>query len=386
MTPVALAFAVLQDRHGQQLLGYVMAAELLPNVLMVLIGGSLADRYRRDRLIQLANLGSGFTQAGIAAIVLTATSPYWIIPLAVMGGILSAFTSPALRGILPEIVDPPHLKQANTLLTTSRSVAKIVGPAAAGVLVATLGGGWGIALDAMSFFIAAACMAGIHLPSHPAPRTDSLIPQMREGWQYFRHSSWIWSITAAWTIMNALQMGAWRVLGPIIALHSFGSALWGATLSFQAAGLLAASVGMLRFQFSRPLRDSMVAAAAVGIPMVVLGQGVALPYLMAAATLSGAGSAVSGIAWETSLQQGVPTDKRSRIMAFDDFGSYVAIPLGELLAVPAGNQFGFHRVETVAGLVFIFTAFLPLSQRLVRQMTVADIQALAQDSTKVLAD
>ena len=69
MTPVALAFAVLQARQGQNLLGYILGAEILPNVLMLLIGGSIADRYRRDRLILLSNLGSGLSQVGIAAIV-----------------------------------------------------------------------------------------------------------------------------------------------------------------------------------------------------------------------------------------------------------------------------------------------------------------------------
>ncbi|MHB1956891.1 MAG: MFS transporter [Sulfobacillus sp.] len=378
MTPVALAFAVLQARHGQQLLGYILAAELVPNVLMVLIGGSVADRYRRDQLIQWASWGSGLSQAGIAAIVLTGVSPYWIFPLAVMNGILGAFTAPAVRGIVPEIVDQADIKQANALLNTSRSVARIMGPAAAGILVATLGGGWGIALDALSFFAAAPCMAQVRIPSHPVARANSLVHQMRQGWEYFRRRRWIWSITGAWSLMNAVQMGAWQVLGPIIAQHTFGSAGWGLTLSVKAIGLLVASVMMLRFQFSRPLRDGMVAAAAIGIPMVVLGQGLALPYLMAAAVVAGIGSTVSGIAWDTSLQQGVPQDKLSRVMALDDFGAYVAIPLGEILAVPAANLFGFHMVETMAGLVFMVAALAPLSLRLVRQMTLADIQALAR--------
>lgn len=141
MTPVALAFAVLQIPRGQQLLGYILAAEILPNVLMVLIGGTIADRYRRDTLLVISNLGSGLSQACIACIVLLGASPYFIFPLAIVNGILAAFTSPAMRGIIQEIVpQKDNIKQANSVLNATRSAAKIVGPTVAGILVATIGG------------------------------------------------------------------------------------------------------------------------------------------------------------------------------------------------------------------------------------------------------
>ena len=376
MTPVALAFAVLQARQGQNLLGYILAAEILPNVLMVLIGGSIADRYRRDRLLLLSNLGSGLSQTGIAAIVLMGANPYWIFPLAIVNGVLGAFTSPAMRGIIPEIVDSKDIKQANSLLNTSRSAAKIVGPTVAGVLVATVGGGWGIAIDAASFFIAAVCLTRVRIPSHSSVTDSSLLHDMREGWSYFRRRRWIWSITGAFALMNAVQMGVWQVLGPIIAKNTFGSAGWGLTLGIKSVGLLIASLVMLRFQLRRPLRDCMIAVAVSGIPMIVLGQGYALPYLIIAAALAGAGQTISGIGWDTSLQQAVPRDKLSRVCAFDDFGSYITIPIGEILAVPLAGTFGYQTVATVGGIVFIVAAILPLSERLVRQMTPENIRSL----------
>ncbi len=313
MTPVALAFAVLQARQGQQLLGYILAAEILPNVLIVLIGGSIADRYRRDRLILLGNLGSGLSQTGIAAIVLSGANPYGIFPLAIVNGMLGAFTSPAMRGIIPELVDSKDIKQANSLLNASRSAARIVEPTVAGILVATLGGGWGIAIDAASFFIAAVCMTRVRIPSHPVVTDHSLLEQMRDGWAYFRRRRWIWLITGAFAVMNPVQMGVWQVLGPIIAKHTFGSAGWGLTLSIKAVGLLAASLALLRFQLRRPLRDGMIAIAAAGLPMVILGQGYALPVLIIAAALAGAGSTISGVAWDTSLPESAVKPRASAL-------------------------------------------------------------------------
>ncbi|AEJ38322.1 major facilitator superfamily MFS_1 [Sulfobacillus acidophilus TPY] len=375
MTPVALAFAVLAARHGQELLGYLLAAELLPNVLLVLLGGSLADRFRRDRLLVWAHVGQGCSQAAVAAVVLTGTNPYGLFPLAVLNGVLAAVTSPALRGIVPELVTPAHISQANALLNASKSAARIVGPATAGLLVATIGGGFGIAADAVTFFAAAACMAQVAIPSRPAGPVRSLVRSIKDGWQYFRRRRWIWSITGAWTVMNLIQMGAWQVLGPMIAQKSFGPAGWGLTLSVKAAGILAGSMVLLKIRFARPLRDGMAAAAGVGLPLVVLGCHLPLPVLTAAAGLAGIGSAITGVTWDTALQQGVPQDKLGQVLAFDEFGSYVGIPLGEILAVPLADRWGIYPVVTVGGVLFILVALSPLALRDVRRMTAQDIRS-----------
>jgi hypothetical protein len=361
-----------------------MAAEILPNVLMLLIGGTLADRYRRDRLLQMASLGSGACQAGIAAIVLTGSSPYWMFPLAVTSGVIAAVAAPANRGILPELVDKEAVQQANAYLSTSRSAAKLVGPAVAGILAATLRGGWAIALDAVSFFVAAAFLFQVQTASCSPASPEGLITQLRAGWAYFRRRRWIWSVTAAFTLINPVQMAAWRVLGPIIAEHTFGAADWGLTLSAQAVGLLAASLVMLRLRPSRPLAVAVASASAVGLPMVALGQKLALGWLMTAALIAGCGSEVSGIAWTTSLQQAVPGDRLSRVMAFDDFGSFATIPLGLALAIPAANWLGLSTVETLGGLVWMVGALLPLGVREVRHMKPEDLQSLALAQTTSL--
>jgi len=382
MTPVALAFAVLQAPRGQQLLGYVMAAEILPSVLMLLVGGSVADRYRRDRLLQWGSVGSGCAQAGVAAVVLTGANPYWLLPLAVVNGAIGAVTTPATGSILPELVGSTDVQQANGYLNAVRSFSKIVGPAAAGVLVATIGGGWAIMLDACSCFLAAACFARLRLPAHP-PSSDSFLNQMRAGWTYFIRQPWIWVLSAAFSVMNPIQMGAWRVLGPILAERTFGAALWGVTLTLQAVGGLVGGFAALRRRFSRPLRTSLMAEVLVGGPMMVLGLRLRLPYLMAAALVGGVGSSVAQITWSTALQQGVPKDKMARVMAFDQVASFGAIPLGLVFAVPLADRLGFRAVETGAGTAWMLLALLPLLFGGVRRMTVEEIRAHGQDLESV---
>ncbi|WP_035200419.1 MFS transporter [Heyndrickxia coagulans] len=368
MTPVSLAFAILQVKQGQHLLGYILAAAVLPNILMLVIGGSIADRYRRDKLIRLSNLGSGCSQMGIAIIVLAGGNPYTIFPLAIINGILGAFTSPAMRGIIPELVERKHIKQANSLLNLSRSASKIVGPALAGTLVAIFGGGWGIAIDAVSFFIASIFMSRVHIPSHPVVSKTSFMHEIREGWSYFRKRRWIWLITGAFALINAVQMGVWQVLGPIIAKNTIGSTGWGLTLSIKAVGLLIASLVMLKLQLRYPLRDSLIAVAFGGIPLIVLGQGFALPYLLIVTAIAGVGQTISGIGWDTTLQQAIPRNKLSRVLAFDDLGAFITIPIGQVMAVPLAEIFGYKMVATVGGIVFILVALIPLLDRSIRKM------------------
>ena len=367
MTPVALAFAVLAAPHGSDLLGYILAAEILPSVLIVLVGGSLADRYRRDRLIQVGNLGAGATGAAIAALVLTGANPIGLFPFAIANGALAAFTSPALRSIVPEIVASGHLTEANALLNTARSAGKIVGPAAAGILVATVGGGWGIALDALSFFIAAAFMARLRIPARPAPgATPKLGQQLREGWGYSYRQRPIFLVTMSYAGINLANMGVWRVLGPIIAAATFGPAAWGFALSLQAVGLLAAGLLLVRAVPQHPFRDGMLAATALGLPLLALGVHPGPIYLYAAAAVAGVGSAIAAVTWDTALQQSVPPDKLARVFAFGDVGSYITIPLAVIAAIPIANHWGLYPVATAGGVLLMVSALLPLADRAVR--------------------
>ncbi len=360
MTPVALAFAVLQTPHGQALLGYVLACQLVAHVLLALFGGTFADRYRKDRIIVIGNLGSFVTQTGIAIVVITHAPSGWLFPFAFVSGALSALSSPALRGLIPEIVEPQHIKAANSLLATSRNASRILGPPAAGVLVAAIGGGWGIAADGLTFALSVVFMARLQMDA-PSERTRPRIwTELREGWSYYRSQRWIWMVTAAFTGMNLIQMGVWQVLGPIIALHAFGSAAWGLILGATSVGRLAASATLVRVFPRQPLRAGMIGIALSGIPMILLGQAAGVEALAGSAFVAGAGSNLSQVTWDTTVHQLVPTDRISRVFAFDEVGSYIGIPIGTILAVPLAAHLGYGTVATSGGALFTLLALLPL--------------------------
>ncbi|HEV7713331.1 MAG TPA: MFS transporter, partial [Asanoa sp.] len=105
MTPVALAFAILDASGRPGDLGVVLACQLVPHLALLLVGGAVADRLPRRLVLVVANLGAGLTQGAIALVLIGGAYRLALVAgLALAAGALEAFTSPALRGIVPELV------------------------------------------------------------------------------------------------------------------------------------------------------------------------------------------------------------------------------------------------------------------------------------------
>ncbi len=178
MAPVALAFAVLDASAPASDLGLVLAARMLPMLGFMLIGGVVADRLSRRLVLVTANLGSGPTQGAMALLLLTGHYAAWpIAGLGFLNGVLGAFTSPALRGLLPELVAKDGLQRANALLGTVKNSTKVFGPTLSGMLVVAAGGGTAIVLDALSSLLAAMFLARLPPRAASLPRSDSTSPE-----------------------------------------------------------------------------------------------------------------------------------------------------------------------------------------------------------------
>ncbi|WP_116206459.1 MFS transporter [Amycolatopsis circi] len=369
MTPVALSFAVLGGSHSATDLGIVLAAGIVPRLAFLLVGGAVGDRFPRNRVLRLSNLGAGAAQLIAAAILLTGN--YSLAALAVtefLGGICTAFTTPVLRGIVPQIVPPESLRQANSLLATGRNITKVAGPAVAGVLVGTVGGGWAIAADGISFVLAALLYQTITLPPAENLEQNSVLHSVRIGWRQFWGIPWLWRVVTAFTVYNIVFTGGWLVLGPGIAQDTIGAAGWGAVLSVRAAGALLSGLVMYRLAPKRLLPLGLASAALTVLPLIALGLHAGFPMLAGATFVAGFCAGVMGVAWDTTLQENIPGHLLSRMAAFDDFGSYAGIPIGELLAGPFAAAFGAPQVVLVGGVVIAVAALSPLRSPAVRAL------------------
>ena len=370
MAPVALAFAVLEVSDSAGALGGVLAARSIPVVVFLLAGGVIADRVGRTVVIQAANLLSFASQGAIAVLLISGHAELWhLVLLSVVNGTASAASMPALAGIVPALVPREQLQPANVLLSMTRSALTILGPTVAAALVVTTGPGWALAIDAVTWLAAAVLLLPVRLPA-PERSGESVLAEVREGWDLFRTTTWLWVVVLAFAAMNIIHSGGFDTLGPVLAVGSdIGEHGWGLILSAQAAGLLVMTLILLRMPMRRPLRSGMVGVAFFGVPLIVMGVHPHTLPVLVASFIGGLGIELFSLGWNLAMQENIPDEMLARAYSYDMLGSFVAIPVGQLTFGPLASAFGLREVLTVSGIVYVVIALATLGSRSVRDLT-----------------
>jgi MFS family permease len=367
---VALPFAVLELTSSATDVGLVVACRSIPQVLFLLVGGIWADRLPRHAVMVGSNLVSALAQGVTAALLLTGSAEVWhLAALQALGGTATAFYFPASTGLVPQTVLATQLQEANALLRLAINLAQISGAAAAGFVVAGVGPGWAIAVDAASFVVGAAFLAGMHLPAGQRVEATNFLRELALGWREFRSRTWLWVIVVAFAFLNATEVGGVNVLGPVVAKRSLGGpASWGLIVTAQSVGLIVAGFVMLRW---RPSRILLVGTAGVlgGAPFfALLAVHAPVAVIAAAALVAGLGMETFGVMWDTAMQQQIPQDRLSRVSSYDALGSFAFIPIGAAVAGPLAGLLGV-RATLWGGAVLIVVCTLSM-------LAVGDVRSL----------
>lgn len=379
IAPVAIAFAVLDLNGSAGDLGLVLAARSLPMVAFVLVGGVVADRLPRQLVLVVSNGLSAGTQAAVATLLLTGNATIgWLMLLGALNGASSAFLYPAVAGITPQTVAAPLLQQANAALRLGQNAAFIGGSAVAGFLVAAIGSGWSLAVDAGTYALGAVLLFRIRLPRSQrvdSRETATAWADLREGWVEFRSRRWVWVVVVQFTFVNVALACGLTTLGPVIADDTVGRQVWGLVLAAQTAGMILGGLLALRIRPVRPLRLGVTTAALIVPLLAALAFAPqALPLIVAAAA-AGVGIEVFAVAWDLSLQQHIPPDRLSRVASYDMLGSFVFIPVGYVVAGPLSEMFGITATVTACATIALAATLAALAVPDVRELRRTDVAA-----------
>ena len=378
IAPIALAFAVLDIGGSVSDLGIVVASRSIFNVLFLLLGGVLADRYSRSLVLVSSSLVAGVSQAIVAWSVLDGSAT--VVGLALLGalnGAAAGIALPASSALIPQTVPAQKLREANAFLQAGIYGGTVIGASLGGILISYVGPGWGLAIDALGFAAAAPLYSLIRVTRLDAGTSQSNILQdLKEGWKEFASRAWVWAIVVQFTIINAAFSGVMMVLGPVIADASFGRAHWGMIIASQSVGLIVGSSLALRWRPRRDLFIGVMLMSFCALPIFMLSQLASTSWLMAAFFMAGVTFGLFGVAWAQSLQTHIPPEKLARVYAYDAVGSFVAIPFGELIAGPLAIQYGTSNVLLVSAVaVVIATAGACLVPAIRRLESGSDIKA-----------
>ncbi|RAG83955.1 MFS transporter [Streptacidiphilus pinicola] len=364
MAGVALAFAVLATGRGGAGLGMVLAARMVPLVLMLLVGGTAADRFGSRRVMLGADLLRCVAQAAFGLLVLSgsrALAP--MLVLAALAGVGEAGFGPGQSALVPGLVRADLLVRANATLAMLRSAATVLGPVLAGGVLAWAGrsdrvGPAAVLLtDAVTFALSALALRRLVLPEPVrAGSTETFLAELRAGWGEFRTRNWLWTTTLHMALFNLLVWAPYLVLGPLLAARDLGGAgAWGAIMGCYGAGALLGAVVVHARRPARPLPTAVLTTTLFAAAPATLALGLPLVAVCGGAVVSGVASSACGTLFAAVNQRRIPPALRGRLSAYGSVGSFGLGPLGLVAAGPVAAVVGARR-ELALGVVWLLAA------------------------------
>ncbi|HEX4281141.1 MAG TPA: MFS transporter [Solirubrobacteraceae bacterium] len=330
MQMTAQAWLVLSLTHSSTTLGVIVALQTLPVLILGPYGGVIADRVDKRRLTIGLQTAMGIQALILGVLTVIGEVQVWQIGiLAALLGFNNAFENPARQSFMLEMVGPEHLRNAVSLNSVLANTARMIGPAVAGILIATVGEGVCFLVNSVSFVAVIASLVTLDLtklnPTTPTPRGRG---QLREGLSYVRHTP---ELAVPLLMMAAVGCLTYefQVSLPVMAsrgLHvgSTGFGFMTAAMGFGAVlgGLLVAARGKIGV---RPL---VIAAAGFGVTMALAALAPSLPVELIALMFVGWASISFMSMGNSTLQLTAAPDMRGRVMSLWFVSFQGSTPIG----------------------------------------------------------
>jgi MFS family permease len=353
---VALALETLHIDNKPAALSFVLAARLLPTVLLLLVGGVIVDRVPR-RVAMLVSDGSrGVAVTVIALLVGLGDIQIWqLVVISILFGAADALFYPASTAVVPEILPAELLVQGSALSATSQTAAQVlIGPALGGVIVASLGSDWAFAADAASFVVSAGCLLAMARLPRPKPSGRSPLAEAREGLRYCRSQPWLWGTIIAAGIANFVSFSPLAILIPLLVKNVLHQGPIALGLVFAAGGVGGIVMSLLVVRLGSPRRRITAmwvgwGIAAVGTAALAVSPDV---WLAGACVLVVLGMLQYGnLLWNPLMQELVPEELIGRASSVDWTISLSLSPLGVITAGALAGAIGVRTTILIGGII-----------------------------------
>ena len=310
------------------------------------------------------------SQTATAVLLLTGTAEVWMLAvLAFVYGTAAALFMPALIGLIPQTVRQERLQEANALLSLTRSIASVAGPALAGVLVVAAGSGEAIAVDAATFAFSACAWRGCAISGRRRHRARAVpgraARRLERG-----------------ALARVAALGAGRdehlprvrppavfVLGPALSEDRLdGASSWAAIVACFGIGGVLGNVLAMRIPLRRPVFIAALALVGASTQAAIIGSGLGTVGIAALELLAGVCVALFFTLWDLSIQEQIPSHIVSRVSAYDFSVSMGLMPLGMAVCGPIADAIGLQQTLLGMSAVGLLGALAWLAQPSVRRL------------------
>ncbi len=361
MTRVATSWLVYRLTGSALLLGIVGFAGQIPTFLLAPFAGVLVDRLNRQKLLIWTQALAAVQSLGLAWLTIAGkVTIYEIIGLAVFQGFINAFDMPTRQSFLIQMVeDRQDLGNAIALNSSMVNLARLIGPALAGIIIGAIGEGYCFLIDGVSYLAVIGSLLMMRVTLAQTPRaTTSMLQQLAEGWNYVKHFSPIRTILLLFAVISLTGM-PYLVLMPIFAskvLHG-GPHTLGWLMGASGIGALFAAGRLALKKSVRGLTSGIQFAAFVfGAGLILFGLSRNLWISLALMFVTGYGMMQGLAGSNTIIQTLVPEKMRGRVMSYYTVAFVGMAPFGSLLAGGLAHWFGAPRAVMITGACCVVAA------------------------------
>ncbi len=368
MQRTAVSWLIYSLTHSAFMLGLTVFAQQFPSFLLSLVGGIVADRYRRYKILLVTQTASMVQAILLAVLVLSGRYFIWeILALSVVLGIINAFDTPARQPMVHALVhDREDITNALAFNSAMVNIARLVGPALSGIVLQAFGAGVCFSLNALSFVAVIASLLLMKLPPHQHKRSGkSAMAELAEGFQYLRQAPAI-GMVIIFIMLLALFVFPYDTLIPIFAktVYHGDAATFGYITSAMGLGAVGGSFFLASLKKGTNLKTVLLGNVAIlGISMIFFSQMVAFRFAIPFAVLVGFSSLTPMTASISMIQLEAASNMRGRMMSFIAMAFFGMLPLGSLLTGVVSQRIGAPLTVLCQGItaliiVVVFFRFL----------------------------
>jgi MFS family permease len=375
MQMAAQSWLVLSLTGSATTLGVIVALQTLPVLLLGPYGGVVADRIDKRRLMVILQIAMGVQALILGVLTVSGSVRLWEIGvLAALLGLNNAFENPARQAFMLELVGGESLRNAVTLNSVLVNVARVIGPAVAGVLIATVGEGPCFLANAASFAAVVASLVTLdHSAIAPSPPSGREPGQLREGLRYIRRTPELGVPLAMMALAGALAY-EFQVTLPVMARQGLHVGATGFGFMTAAMGVGAVVGGLFVANRGRTgLPTLVLAASAFGVVLLLASLAPNLPTELFALALAGGASISFMSTGNSTLQLAAAPSMRGRVMSLWFVAFQGSTPIGGPIVGWVMAQAGARVGLGLGGVTCLLTALLGLLA--LRRLTPGSVSA-----------